>query len=424
MPDTKTGQIHFGSWDFDYDVRGFEGLSLLNGKYRGRPAFGVLSMPVIRVKYLKDGGLGDILRFLSEKLKKPLGAGPYADRIRWKLHPEYGLQRMPFRNNQYVGFRSYVHNGVQRMELSIYARIGAYHIYQTWHLGEDGWIFPRVWSKGLTINMDHWHHPYWRFDFDIDGQGSHSVFVRNFGSWSQYSTEVNDIKNPDPRADTVWFVRNDLTGAGAFVIPSRGQFDVNDGVADGFSRLDVGVRRYSAPEEVKPWNYQKSPTGDWDWQMDVGGLGFLNGESVSGTDVVFWYAAHMFHHAHEGNDHWGGSGPNIKFDFDLPPREPPRDFGILVNILRHQMGNDTTVKGRGFTPGGPAVITFNGIPNRAPITRHATADGNGKFVLTEPFGFTSLNRDDAFKTVTIYGFDVTSGLMDSWTGNAAPWVAP
>src|SRR5262245_33662323 len=109
MPDTKTGHIHFGSWDLDYDVRGFEGLALLNGTYRGRSAFGALSMPVIRVKYLKDGGYGDILRFLSEKLKKPLGAGPYADRIRWKLGGDHGLQRISNRGNQYVGYRSYIH---------------------------------------------------------------------------------------------------------------------------------------------------------------------------------------------------------------------------------------------------------------------------------------------------------------------------
>ena len=420
MPDTRTGHIHFGSWDFDYAVSGFEGLSLLNGKYRGRAAIGKFSMPVIRVKYLKDGGPGDILRFISEATGQALGAGPYADRLFWKLgHPTYGLQRIANRNNQYVGFYSYVVNGVQWMGLSIYARIGAYHISQQWHLSEDGWVLPRAWSKGLTINMDHHHHPYWRLDFDIDGQGANSVFVHNFGAWSQYPTEVNDVKNPDPRAQTSWFVGNDLTGAGAHVIPSK-----NDGASDGFSRLDVGVRRFSTPEETTPWNYQKSPTGSWDWQMDVGDLGFLNGESVSGTDVVFWYVAHMFHRWTVGGDVWGWSGPHIKFDFGLPPRRPPRDFGILVNILRHQMGNDTTVKGRGFTPGGPVVVTFVGIPNRAPITRHATADGNGKFTLTVPFEFTSKNRDDAFGTVTIYGFDVTSGLMDSWTGNAAPWVAP
>src|SRR4029450_9544048 len=101
MPDTKTGHIHWGWWDFDYDVLGFEGLTLLNGTYRGRTAFAKFSMPAIRVKYKKDGGLLDWRRLLG------WGAGPYADRLRWKLDGEYGLQRISNRGNQYVGLHSY-----------------------------------------------------------------------------------------------------------------------------------------------------------------------------------------------------------------------------------------------------------------------------------------------------------------------------
>ncbi|MBA2526127.1 MAG: hypothetical protein H0V18_10145 [Pyrinomonadaceae bacterium] len=130
----------------DYDVSGFEGLSLLNGTYRGRTAIGKFSMPAIRVKYLVDGGFLDWRRPLRK------GAGPYADRLRWKLGGLYGLQRISNRNNQYVGFNSYINGGMQWMELSIYGRIGAYHISQQWHLSEDGWLAARVWSKGRNIS--------------------------------------------------------------------------------------------------------------------------------------------------------------------------------------------------------------------------------------------------------------------------------
>jgi hypothetical protein len=182
MPDTKTGHIHWGSWDFDYDVSGFEGLSLLNGTYRGRTAIGKFSMPSIRVRYLVDGGPLDWRRPLGK------GAGPYADRLRWKLGGKYGLQRISSRGNEYVGLHTYVFAGAQWLEICIYGRIGAYHIARQWHLSEDGWVAPRVWSKGLTINMGHWHHPYWRLGFDIGGASPNRVFVRRSGGWSHYPT--------------------------------------------------------------------------------------------------------------------------------------------------------------------------------------------------------------------------------------------
>lgn len=432
MPNTKTGHIHWGSWDFDYDVSGFEGLTLLNGTYRGRTAIGKFSMPAMRVKYLVDGGPLDWRRALGK------GAGPYADRIRWKLDGDYGLQRIRNRNDEYVGFSTYILEGTQWISLSVYARIGAYHISQQWHLSEDGWILPRVWSKGLTINMDHWHHPYWRLDFDIDGPDSNSVYVHNSGSWTEYRREVNDTKDPDPRSDTYWYIRNGKTGQGAWVIPGR-----DDGHADEFSRLDVGVRRFVDREETAPWAYAPGLQPgiswfggipglgvpipvirhNWDWQFDTGELGFLNDEDVSNTDVVLWYVAHMYHHAHEGDDHWGGAGPYIKLDFDAPAPQHQRDFGILVDVERNQIGNETTVRGRGYTPGASVVVTFQGIPNRGNITRYETADAQGRFTLTEPFRFSSTDHDDAFGTVHIYGFDVASGLMDTWSGSAGPWVA-
>src|SRR5260370_40963005 len=99
MPDSQSGAIDWtwGGWQFDYSVSDSEGLALLNGRYRGMHVIGKFSMPVIRVKYLRDGGLADFLRALG------LGAGPYADRISWKLGGNHGLQRISNRNNEYVG---------------------------------------------------------------------------------------------------------------------------------------------------------------------------------------------------------------------------------------------------------------------------------------------------------------------------------
>ncbi|RNL63894.1 hypothetical protein [Arthrobacter oryzae] len=413
MPNTKTGHISWGSWEFDYNVVGFEGLSLLNGTYRGRNVIGKFSMPAIRVKYRVDGGYLDWRRPLSK------GAGPYADRLRWKLGGLYGLQQIANRGWQYVGLEDYIRDGVQWMEISIYGRIGAYHLSQQWHISEDGWVLPRLWSKGLTINMDHQHHPYWRLDFDIDGTDHNRVFKRNFGKWSSYTTEVNDNKHFDPRAETAWFVRNEVTLQGAWIFPGP-----KDGTVDNFSRIDVGIRRFNAEEELHPWRYEKAPWphDTWNWQFDTGGLLQDNGESVNDTDVVFWYVSHMVHHANEGNDHWGSSGPFIKFALDVPPRLPPPRFGIDIDVLRNQTGNDTKVRGWGFTPGGTVIVTLAGVPKRGQIRNYVSADSSGKFVMQRQFAHTSRNPDDAFGTVDVYGFDVTTGLMAHDFVTSAYWV--
>ncbi len=177
------------------------------------------------------------------------------------------------------------------LEIGVYARIGAYHIYQAWYLSETGVVLPRVWSKGLTINMDHTHHPYWRLDFDIDGAANNRVYLRDNNGWWYYPREANDLKNP--ATNRRWLVRNEVTGRSAWIYSGP-----NDGHADGFSGIDMGVRLYHQSE-------------DQAWPFGTGGLGYLNGEYVGNSDIVFWYVAHMFHHAAEGGNAWHWAGPTI-----------------------------------------------------------------------------------------------------------------
>lgn len=294
VPNTRDGHINWDPWTFDYSVSDSEGLSLLNGRFRGLGVFGKFSLPVMRVKYRHDGGWHDWKRVFG------LGAGPYADQIRWNLGGSHGLQRIANRNNEYVGLLSYMVGQTRWLEISVYARIGAYHIAQQWHLSETGTILPRVWSKGLTINMDHTHHPYWRLDFDIDGTDHNRVYIHDERGWFQYLREANDIKHPDRH--TAWFVRNERTGRGAWILPHAldHEHPQGDGNPDGFSGIDMGVRLYHPNEERNPW-----PFG-------VNGLGFLNNEAVADADIVFWYIAHMFHRAAEGGDHWHSCGPTIQ----------------------------------------------------------------------------------------------------------------
>lgn len=471
MPDTRTGHVNwgFGHWDFDYEVSDSEGLSLLNGRFRGFPMIGKFSMPVIRVKYLTDGGWQDWRRPIG------LGAGPYADQIRWHLGGSHGLQRIVNRGNEYVAIYEFLVNSVRWLELGVYARIGAYHIYQAWFLNEEGIIQPHVWSKGLTINMDHAHHPYWRLDFDIDGPDHNRVwrFDADQG-WRFYPREANDAKKttttfpPPPRhgecvdarekvadleakvadlkdqikgatgsllhglagqlraaqttlsqakkllaacvgkpttSTTAWYVRNERTFNGAWLLPGP-----EDGNPDGFSGIDMAVRLYR-------------PDQDIGWPFGANGIGFSKGEAVDDNDVVFWYVAHLYHHASEGGDAWHGAGPTIILD--VPPPPPlPLHFSIDLHKRRDQFGGEVIVTGTGFTPGGQVKISYLNIPRRVGAQSGATsnADASGKFRSTDYFKHTSRNPDDAFLVVEVDALDVTSGLIAKAYTSATIWV--
>ncbi len=454
MPDSQSGHVNWGNghWDFDYSVSDSEGLSLLNGSFRGFRIIGKFSMPVIRVKYQTDGGWHDWRRPFG------WGAGPYADQLRWKLGGTHGLQRISNRGNEYVAIYEFLVNGVRWLEMAIYARIGAYHIYQTWYLSEEGALQPHVWSKGLTINMDHDHHPYWRLDFDIDGPDHNRVwrFDADRG-WRFYPREANDAKettitlpNPPHQCDKIrervadlrdqiqgatgsllhglagkltqalnelarcegrvatqtnWYVRNERTFNGAWVVPGE------DGAPDGFSGIDMAVRLYRPDQDVG-------------WPFGVNGIGFSKGEPVDDNDIVFWYVAHMHHHAAEGGDAWHGAGPTIWVN--VPPPPPlPLNFSITLSKRRNQTGGELTVYGTGFTPMGQVKISYINIPRFIGIKPAAGvifADAAGKFKYTENFYCSSRNPDDAFLDVEVDALDMVAGLVAKATTPATIWV--
>lgn len=268
-----SGHTVWGGWTFDWEVKDNAGIALRNVYFNNELVFYKASLPVIRVRYDHS-------------------CGPYQDRINWDK-----LVKISNCGNKKVCQKSYSSGGRNWLEVGVYARIGAYHIYQAWYLSHDGWIGPTMWSKGLQCNVDHDHHPYWRMDFDINGFTSDQVFVydnnrpnEGWGpGWHKYPQEINDVKNPG--TDRVWFARDNPTEHGVWVIPGP------DGAADSFSNKDAGVRRYHYAED-QPW-----PFGAW------GHLGYLNGEDVQEKDIILWYVAHLHHEAAEGSDQWHWVGP-------------------------------------------------------------------------------------------------------------------
>lgn len=300
-------------WIFDYQVLGTEGLSLLNGYFKGRRAFAKMSLPVIRVKYTSDESW-PFDPFLDT------GCGPYNDQITWDpvdfgedlnfFSGPHHLVEISNCNDRYICIKEIDFNGERALEVGVYARIGAYHIYQAWYLLRSGALYPRVWSKGLSCNLDHWHHPYWRFDFNLDGPGNHRVNCFQGVNFAGFVTLEGKFY---AHQFSHYLVENLSTTSQVTIQPPPLDDDAGIVGPDWFSDLDVYVRKFR-PEEDRSWPH--APDHD---------IGFPVHENPDGQNVVFWSVCHLFHRADEGEDHWHSVGPSLHFH---TPRElhPPRAY--------------------------------------------------------------------------------------------------
>ncbi len=279
----QSANVNWGPWQFSWEVANGSGIGIRNVRFDGRQVLYKGSLPVIRVKYDRDGGNG--------------GCGPYADRINW----ESLISDNSCHNGQKICQRSFSMFGKEWLEISGRAKIGSYDIVQAWFLASDGEIQPRLFSRGLQCQINHVHHPYWTLDFDIDGSPNDEMFVHspvigNLGygpGWFRYTNEYDSRRNVSE--PPTYFVREFGSSHGVFVAPSS-----TDGAADSFSSLTAGIRRYHAGENDE-------------WQFGASGeLQYNNAESVDRQDDVLWYIGHLSHRASEGPNQYHAVGPVLR----------------------------------------------------------------------------------------------------------------
>ena len=300
--DQASEHIDWGRWSFDYEVKDNTGLALRNVTYGGEQVLAKASMPVVRVKYVKERRWWNPFTWFGSRADSGR-CGPFQDRLRWQ-------DLVPISNcgDHKVCVESSTLQGVKWLELGIYARIGEYHIYQSWHLSDDGEIRPIIQSRGLSCNTDHVHNPYWRVDFDINGNGMDQVFLHDDGGsdrgwgpgWKKYTNERNDVKNLSTHR--TWFVRDQPTGHGVWILPGDGYAPLkDDGERDDFADHDVAIRRANPDEDIS-------------WVFGARGqLGYdEDNQGVQEQDIVFWYIAHLPHMAALGPTKWLTLGPTLK----------------------------------------------------------------------------------------------------------------
>lgn len=210
---------------------------------------------------------------------------------------------------------------VQGQEVVIVSEMeaGWYRYVSQWRLHTDGTIRPRfgfaaVDSSSCVCNRHH-HHVYWRFDFDLRTPGNNVVREFNdpplFGN-SKWHTKQFEIRRPrDPSRNRKWRVENSATGEAYDIIPGPEDGEAANSPDAPYPRGDVWILRYRSTELDDGID---CTTGGGGCTTEADLDKFVNGESVTNRDVVFWYAGHVTHDVtHEEPGHFGHiCGPDLK----------------------------------------------------------------------------------------------------------------
>jgi hypothetical protein len=137
---------------------------------------------------------------------------------------------------------------------------------------------------------DHYHHVYWRLDFDIRTAGNNVVEEYNnppiIGGSNWHTKRYEIRRSRDAARNRHWRVRNLSTDEGYTIVPGS-----NDGAQDAYGVGDLWVVRYrGSPEYDDGQGFTSDPVLSRA-HIDR----FVNGEVVEDRDVVLWYAAHFRH---------------------------------------------------------------------------------------------------------------------------------
>lgn len=281
--------------------------------------------------------------------------------------------RMSECDDRYICVREVELDGEPTLELGVYARIGAYHIYQCWYLqskGEVGDILPTVFSKGLSCNLKHWHHPHWRFDFELDGTERHRVHFLNGGNRVAIVPNEASFQNGPPADNPGWLVENIDTHSSVTITPP--ELNEPEGIVgpDTFSPIDVYIRKYR-PEEDEEWPFHEQTE-----------MNFALHEPVDGQNVVFWNISHLQHIASEGANHWHQVTSGLRFWPAPVDTQPHQRRRVRVSGTMHLKNFKATSKDNWSHPTfDDNVIVEPGHPHREIRVENSVGDIRAELLL-------------------------------------------
>ncbi|HOX71335.1 MAG TPA: hypothetical protein PK001_06290 [Dokdonella sp.] len=149
----------------------------------------------------------------------------------------------------------------------------------------DGRIVPTFGfgnGTGTFNSVTHWHHNYWRFEFDIDGLGNNTVSIDNQDQATEFS-DLRSIGGGIGGGPRTWSVRNGTSGNGYRFVPGATDYGaVTNESGRNFHTVDFMATKVHANE------YADSPNNNlFDCTMDKNVL--VNGESIANTNQALYY---------------------------------------------------------------------------------------------------------------------------------------
>ncbi len=282
------------------------GVELRFVDYKGKRVLYRAHVPMLNVKYKDDK------------------CGPYRDWQNWEsaiqangadVAPGFRLANTPATTildtgsdtGNFTGVAIYVKG--QEVVLVSEMQAGWYRYVSEWRLHTNGTIRPRFGFSAVTSSCVcniHYHHVYWRLDFDLRTPGNNQVLEFNDppiignSNWHEKKFEIKRFR--DPGHHRRWRVTNTSSGETYDIVPGPNDNSALTMPDWPYGRGDVWVLRYH-PNEIDDGSVAIGPP------FEAGLDAWVNGESVEKQDVVIWYGAHFTH--------------DIK-------NEPPGSFGEVV----------------------------------------------------------------------------------------------
>ncbi|MEO8671355.1 MAG: hypothetical protein ABI411_08585 [Tahibacter sp.] len=152
-------------------------------------------------------------------------------------------------------------------------------------------------ANGTYNNVTHWHHNYWRMDFDIDG-ATHDQIIANGVTKATEFTDIRSLTGAPGGTPSYWEVRDGIENFGYRITSGAGDYTPVNESGRGYHMADVIGTHWINNEYADQASNNLS-----DCQMASSNL--ANGESIADTDVVLYYTASV---RDSTNNNWPTAG--------------------------------------------------------------------------------------------------------------------
>jgi hypothetical protein len=263
------------------------GAELRNVRYRGKSVFMRAHVPILNVQY-QNNRCGPFRDWQWQEGAFAADGSDLAPGIRRTVTAPTTAVDTNVDSGNFRGVA--VFDSGSEVVLATEMNAGWYRYVMKWILRDDGTIQPQF-GFGAVRNRCvcnlHFHHAYWRFDFDVvDGARNSVCQAVGEGACTPVNTETRLAAVPG-RLE----IRNTAGTEGYSLIPGTG-----DGRPDAFSQASAWIVAFNQNEIDDGTNC----TQGRNCQIPIDIDDFANGQNIANGNVVVWYRA-SFRHQEEGN---------------------------------------------------------------------------------------------------------------------------